>query len=68
MTMVMDRLSKSQFKPRALEFFRDIESSGKPLVITDNGIPVLEIRPWRPKTDQLEQLRGSILHFTPPET
>jgi antitoxin (DNA-binding transcriptional repressor) of toxin-antitoxin stability system len=69
MTMVMAAtISKSQFKPRALEYFRAIEATGKPLVITDNGVPVLEIRPWRPRTDQLEALRGSVLQFTPPES
>jgi hypothetical protein len=66
MTMVMpDQISKSQFKPRALEIFRQIEATGRPLVITDNGVPRLEIRPYRNPTDQLEALRGSVTHFDP---
>jgi hypothetical protein len=66
MTMVMpDRISKSQFKPRALELFRAIEATGHPLIITDNGIPKLEIRPYQGQTDQLEALRGAVIHFEP---
>ncbi len=38
-------VSKSQFKPKALEFFREIEKTGKPLIITDRGKPVLKIVP-----------------------
>ena len=64
MTMVMpDKISKSQFKPHALELFREIEATGRPLIITDNGIPKLEIRPYRLHTNQLETLRGSVLYF-----
>ena len=66
MTMViMEKISKSQFKPRALELFREIEASGRPLIITDNGVPKLEIRLYRGLSDRLEALRGSVLHFTP---
>ncbi len=39
-------VSKSQFKPRALEFFREIEKSSKPLIITDLGKLVLKIVPY----------------------
>ncbi len=59
-------MSKSQFKPRALELFREIESSGRPLIITDNGVPKLEIRPCRPPPDRLEALRGTVLFFDQP--
>lgn len=39
-------VSKSQFKPKALEYFRSVETTGKELVITDHGRPVLRIIPW----------------------
>ncbi len=66
MTMVMpDKISKSQFKPHALELFREIEASGRPLIITDNGVPRLEIRPYHAPKDRLEALRGSVLYFEP---
>jgi antitoxin (DNA-binding transcriptional repressor) of toxin-antitoxin stability system len=66
MTMVMqEKISKSQFKPHALELFREIEATGRPLIITDNGVPKLEIRPYRSPSDRLDALRGSVTHFGP---
>jgi hypothetical protein len=66
MTMVMpDKISKSQFNPRALELFRTIEATGRPLIITDNGVPKLEIRPYHLPSDRLEALRGSVIYFEP---
>lgn len=63
----MRKISKSQFKPRALELFREVEATGQPLIITDNGTPTLEIRPYTPPhTNPLEALRGSVLFFEPP--
>ena len=47
MTMVMQTVSKSQFKARALEFFREVERTGQDLVITDRGKPVLKLTPYR---------------------
>jgi hypothetical protein len=66
MTMVMDKISKSQFKPRALEFFREIEATGRPLIITDNGVPKLEIHPYRGPANPLEPLRGSVVFYFGP--
>jgi antitoxin (DNA-binding transcriptional repressor) of toxin-antitoxin stability system len=61
------QVSKSRFKAHALELFRQVEASGEPLVITDHGRPCLEVRPYRPQTDDpLERLRGSVLHFEDP--
>ena len=39
-------ISKSQFKPRALHYFREVEKTGKELVISDHGKPVLKIVPY----------------------
>ena len=33
-------VSKSAFKAKALEYFREVESTGAELVITDHGKPV----------------------------
>lgn len=61
------RISKSKFKAKALEYFRAIEQSGEPLIITDHGRPALEIRPYKKVAkDPLEQLRGSVLHYERP--
>ena len=60
-------LSKSQFKAKALELFRQIEASGESIIVTDHGEPKLEIRRYRPPArDPLEILRGSVLRYDKP--
>lgn len=60
-------ISKSAFKARALEYFRQVESSGEPIVVTDHGEPKLEVRPYRPPARQpLEVLRGSVRRYERP--
>jgi hypothetical protein len=36
-------ISKSKFKLRSLEHFRQVEQTGEPLIITDHGRLVLKI-------------------------
>lgn len=61
------QVSKSQFKARALEFFRQVEASGTSVVVTDHGQPTLEVRPYKPVSrDPLDVLRGSVLRFDHP--
>ena len=64
----MERMvSKSQFKPRSLEYFRLIEESGETLVITDRGRPVLKVMPYTANTeDRLKILRNSVLKYDEP--
>lgn len=65
--MHSEEVSKSQFKARALEFFRQVEASGETLIVTDNGRPTIEVR--RYKTDHrtpLERLRGSVIELADP--
>ena len=63
-------VSKSQFKAQALALFREIETSGEAVVITDHGRPALEVRPYRPgetgAADPLQALRGSVSHYEAP--
>ena len=59
-------VSKSKFKAKALEYFRQVEATGEPIVITDNGKPTLEIRPLRQQQNPLEKLRGSVLWYEGP--
>jgi len=60
-------VSKSKFKAKALEYFRQVEATGEPLVITDNGKPTLEIRKVADaRRDPLEILRGSVLRYDDP--
>ncbi|HSR69172.1 MAG TPA: type II toxin-antitoxin system prevent-host-death family antitoxin [Acidobacteriota bacterium] len=61
-------VSKSKFKPQALEYFRNVESTGKTLIITDHGRPVLKIVPYQEdEPDEiLSSLRGSVLEYRDP--
>lgn len=38
-------VSKGKLKARMLEYFREVERTGEPLIVTDNGREVLEVRP-----------------------
>lgn len=64
---MLNQVSKSQFKSKALEFFRQVESSGESVVVTDHGEPKLEVRPFRAVArEPLVLLRGSVLRFDSP--
>lgn len=41
---MQEKVSKSKFKAKALELFRQVESSGEVLIVTDHGIPTIEVR------------------------
>ena len=60
-------VSKSGFKSRALEYFRQIEKDRKPLIITDRGKPVLKVVPFSEDPEELlRELRGSALKYENP--
>ena len=62
-----NRVSKSRLKARALAYFRQVERTGKELVITDHGTPVLKIVPYAPDSlGALAALRGSVLRYDDP--
>lgn len=61
-------VSKSRLKAKALEYFRQVETTGQPLVITDRGRPVLRLEPFRaldPEAE-LEALRGTVRRYDDP--
>jgi prevent-host-death family protein len=64
----MERLiSKSSFKAKVLEYFREVESTGKELVITDHGKPVLKVVPYGHDSEEaLRSLRGSVIRYVDP--
>ncbi len=63
----MATISKSRFKPRALEYFREVERTGRPLVITDRGRPVLRIVPYEQDAEALlASFRGAVLRYDDP--
>ena len=41
----MKTISKGNLKAKMLEHFREVERTGEPLVVTDHGRAVLEVRP-----------------------
>ena len=60
-------ISKSRFKAQALELFRQVERTGKPIVITDRGVPVLTLTPYREEPNTaLTLLRESVVRYTAP--
>ncbi|KAA9130590.1 type II toxin-antitoxin system Phd/YefM family antitoxin [Marinihelvus fidelis] len=61
------QVSKSKFKARALELFREVEASGKPVIVTDKGKPAIEIRRYRgDERSPLEKLKGTVIAFEDP--
>jgi len=44
----MKTVSKGKLKAKMLEYFREVERSGEPLIVTDHGREVLEVRPLAP--------------------
>ncbi|MBI4639272.1 MAG: type II toxin-antitoxin system Phd/YefM family antitoxin [Candidatus Tectomicrobia bacterium] len=60
-------ISKSQFKPQALEYFRKVQDTGEELIITDHGHPVLKIVPYvESPSDALKILRNSVVKYENP--
>jgi len=65
--MQQEPVSKSQFKAKALEYFRRVEASGEPVIVTDNGQPAIEVRRYRDDSrSPLERLQGSVVTFDDP--
>ena len=63
----MSSVSKSRFKAHALEYFRQVETSGKPLTITDRGKPVLRLVPYRGDSDAaVRALRNTVVKYRAP--
>ncbi|MEA1889119.1 MAG: type II toxin-antitoxin system prevent-host-death family antitoxin [Pseudomonadota bacterium] len=60
-------VSKSQFKAKALEVLRRVESSGIPVIVTDHGIPTIEVRRYQDvQRNPLSILKGSVSEYTDP--
>ena len=62
-----DTVSKSRFKARALEYFREVERTGRPLIVTDHGKPVIKIVPYRDDpAAAFTELRDSVVRYEAP--
>ncbi len=67
MTTVMQMISKSRFKAKALEYFRRIEQTGEPIIVTDRGKPTVKLVPYRGDGEELPgELRDSIVRYEAP--
>lgn len=63
----MTTVSKSRFKAKALEYFRLVEQTGQPLVITDHGAPVLKLVPYHADPrEALRTLRETVVRYDAP--
>lgn len=60
----MVTVSKSVLKSKMLAIFREIESSGEELLVTDNNRPVLKVVPLKNKklTDLFASYRGKMTY------
>ncbi len=60
-------IPKSRFKPRAPQYFREIQENGDEIIITDRGRPVLRITPYTEDPDDvLKELRHSVKRYSHP--
>ena len=60
-------ISKSEFKARALHYFRQVQKTGKSLVITERGRPVLKVVPYSEDPARvMRELRHSVLKYESP--
>ncbi len=62
-----EMISKSKFKPRALQYFRQVERTGKEIIISDRGKPVLKIVPYIENPEELlKDLRDTVIKYDDP--
>ena len=60
-------ISKSEFKPKALHYFRIVQKTGKELIVSDHGKPVIKIVPYQDNSlDLLASLRNTVLRYLEP--
>ena len=60
-------VSKTEFKPKAFEYLRRVESGAETIRITDHGRPVAEIVACgRTSRSELESMRGLVQRFDEP--
>ena len=63
----MITVSKSRFKAQALEYFREVERTGKPIIITDRGTPVLKLSAYaEDPRESIKVLRDSVVRYNDP--
>ena len=64
---MIESISKSKLKAKMLEIFRQVETSGQELIITDHDKPVLKIVPIKQKMTVAELFSDVHGHVVIPE-
>jgi prevent-host-death family protein len=65
--MDSQQVSKTEFKAKALEIFRQVEATGDTVIVTDKGRPAIEVRRARAdKRSPLERLQGTVIEYQDP--
>lgn len=64
--MQITTVSKSKFKAKALEYFRIIQETGQPILVTHNDKPVIKVIPLIENNVNLKALFGSVLKYDNP--
>jgi prevent-host-death family protein len=62
-------VSKSEFKAKMLEYFRKLEETGEPVLVTSHGKPVARVVPFRDEQDVDElfaDVRGHVRYHRDP--
>lgn len=66
-TIMSTTISKSQFKPKALEYLRMVEKSREPLILTHGGKPVVQIVPYVDEFEKIrKELKNSVIKYEDP--
>jgi antitoxin (DNA-binding transcriptional repressor) of toxin-antitoxin stability system len=61
------QVSKSEFKAKALEYLRQVETSGLSVIVTNHGNPTIEVRLYaHPEHKPLDILHGSVIRYLNP--
>jgi len=66
-TIMSATISKSQFKPKALEYLRMVEKNREPLILTHGGKPVVQIVPYVDEFEKIrKELKNSVIKYEDP--
>ena len=63
---MIETISKSKLKAKMLEVFRELEASGKELIVTDHDKPVLKITPIKQEAGVkalFDDLQGKVIYL-----
>ena len=58
MGSMVKTVSKGVLKAQMLAYFREVETSGEALIVTNNGQPVLKVIPYQPEATVDEVFAG----------